>query len=82
MVRSLEAEHSGYAMTIDDVWATAKQLVALHGVEARIFAESQALEDLLCGDSEASAAWEQVTQAVEVLLDHDPRAFNPPATIH
>jgi hypothetical protein len=69
-------------MTVNDVWATAKQLVAQHGVEARLFAESQALEELLCGDAEGSAAWEQVTQAVELLLDHDPRAFSPPATIH
>jgi hypothetical protein len=69
-------------MTMQDIWATAKQLVAIHGTNARIVAESQAFEDLLCGDAEASALWQQVTEAVETLLDHDPRAFNPPATIH
>ena len=65
-------------MGVIDVSAKAKLLVAEHGAEALLVADLQALEDFLCGDAAASATWEEVSDAVRVLLNDDVSAFVPP----
>jgi hypothetical protein len=64
---------------VNDVWKIARLLIERHGSDAAAVAESQAIEELVCGDADESATWEQVAAAVEALLSPPPAAFAAPA---
>ena len=55
-----------------DVSTMARLLIMQHGLQARTYADCQALDDFLCGDVKASEHWERVSAAVEALLESDP----------
>ena len=59
-------------MTTLDIQTTAKLLIQRYGLQARTYADCQALDEFLCGDKVASEDWERVSEAVEALLQGYP----------
>ncbi len=55
-------------MAITDVPTAARLLIMRHGLQARVYADCQALEAFLCSDVEASERWERVSKMVEAML--------------